>query len=152
MEAKTAHRIVVGIDGSAASREALRWAAKEAEARGVGLQVVGVWSFPMYLDPMGGAHPLPDLLERTEERERKMIDDEIVGVLGASPAVSITKTLRCGSTAPALLAESDGADLLVIGSRGRGGFLSVLLGSTAMHCVQHASVPVAVVRAPKTSG
>jgi nucleotide-binding universal stress UspA family protein len=150
METKSAHRIVVGIDGSAASREALRWAASEAEARGVDLQVVGVWSFPMYLDPMGGAHPLPNLLERTEERERMMIDNEVACVLGTSPAIPIVKTLRCGSTAPELLEESAGADLLVVGSRGRGGFLAALMGSTAMHCVQHASVPVVVVRAPKT--
>jgi nucleotide-binding universal stress UspA family protein len=150
METKTGHRIVVGIDGSEASREALRWAANEADVRGVDLQVVGVWSFPMYLDPMGGAHPLPNLLERTEERERKMIDDEIQSVLGTSPVISITKTLRCGSTAPELLDASVGAELLVVGSRGRGGFMSALMGSTAMHCVQHATVPVAVVRAPKT--
>jgi nucleotide-binding universal stress UspA family protein len=150
MDTKTGHRIVVGIDGSEASREALRWAAIEAEARSVELHVVGVWSFPMYLDPMGGAHPLPNLLERTEERERKMIDGEIESVLGTLPAVTIVKTLRCGSTAPELLDASQGADLLVVGSRGRGGFMSALMGSTAMHCVQHATVPVAVVRAPKT--
>lgn len=104
----------------------------------------------MYLDPMGGAHPLPNLLERTEARERKMIDDEIACVLGTSPAVRVVTTLRCGSTAPELLAESVGADLLVVGSRGRGGFLSALLGSTAMHCAQHSSVPVAVIRVAKT--
>ncbi len=152
MDTKTGHRIVVGIDGSDASREALRWAAIEAEARSVELEVVGVWSFPMYLDPMGGAHPLPNLLERSEERERKIIDSEIESVLGTSPAIPIVKTLRCGSTAPELLEACRGADLLVVGSRGRGGFMSALLGSTAMHCVQHATVPVAVVRAPKTSG
>jgi nucleotide-binding universal stress UspA family protein len=150
MDTKTGHRIVVGIDGSDASREALRWAATEAQARNVELHVVGVWSFPMYLDPMGGAHPLPNLLERSEERERKIIDSEIESVLGTSPAISIVKTLRCGSTVPELLDASRGADLLVVGSRGRGGFMSALLGSTAMHCVQHATVPVAVVRAPKT--
>lgn len=150
MATKAEHRIVVGVDGSEASREALRWAATEAEARGAELHVVGVWSFPMYLDPMGGAHPLPNLLERTEARERKLIDDEIIRVLGTSPAVRVVPKLRCGSTAPELLAESVGADLLVVGSRGRGGFLSALLGSTAMHCVQHSSVSVAVVRVPKT--
>jgi nucleotide-binding universal stress UspA family protein len=149
MDAKTAHRIVVGIDGSEASRHALRWAANEAHVRDVELEVVGVWSFPMYLDPMGGAHPLPDLLERSEERERTLLDDEIAYVLGATPAVPIKITLRCGSTAPALLEEAKGSDLLVVGSRGRGGFFSMLLGSTAMHCVQHASVPVAVVRPPR---
>lgn len=143
-------RIVVGIDGSAPAREALRWAAKEAQLRGAELHVVGVWSFPAYLDPMGGVHPLPSLMEATEARERKLLDDEILGVLGTLPPVPIVRTLRCGSTAPELLAEAQGADLLVVGSRGRGGFLSVLLGSTAMHCVQHGAVPVAVVRSPRT--
>lgn len=147
MDDEVKRRVVVGVDGSPPASEALRWAAKEAEIRKAELHVVGVWSFPAYLDPMGGVHPLPSLIEATEARERQLLDEVIVSVLGESPSVPIVKVLRCGSTAPELLAESEGADLLVVGSRGRGGFLSVLLGSTAMHCVQHAKVPVAVVRA-----
>jgi nucleotide-binding universal stress UspA family protein len=148
MSANTEHRVVVGIDGSPASREALRWAASEAEIRHVTLEVVGVWSFPTYVDPMGTTYATPSMLERTEANEKKMVDDEVAAVLGSTSKVPITKTLRCGSTAGELLDAAKGADLLVVGSRGRGGFLSLLLGSTAMHCVQHASVPVVVVHAP----
>ena len=151
MTTNSAHRIVVGVDGSPASREALRWAASEAEIRGVPLEVVGVWSFPTYVDPMGTTFATPSMLERTEANEKQMIEDEVAAVLDGSCTAPITKTLRCGSTSAELLDAAKGADLLVIGSRGRGGFLSLLLGSTAMHCVQHASVPVVVVRVPGSS-
>lgn len=144
-------RIVVGVDGSEPARHALRWAAKEAELRDAVLEIVGVWSFPMYLDPAGGAFPLPGMVEKTEQREREIIDNEVAAMFGTNDRPPILTTIRCGSTATELLAVSEGAVLLVVGSRGRGGFLSMLLGSTALHCVQHAPVPVAVIHVPKNA-
>jgi nucleotide-binding universal stress UspA family protein len=146
MEVNDRPRIVVGIDGSECSRKALRWAANEARLRKATLEVVGVWSFPTYVDPMGGAYPMPGMIDQTEDNERKMIDDEVASVLGEDRSVTVKKTLRCGSTANELLDVAAGADLLVVGSRGRGGFATLLLGSTAMTCAHNASVPVVVVR------
>lgn len=139
-------RIVVGIDGSEPARAALQWAAKEAELRGATLEVVGAWTFPMYVDPMGGAFPMPGMFEKTEQNERDMVDKEILEVLGPTPSVPVEVSIRCGSTANELLAAAEGADLLVVGSRGRGGFASLLLGSTALQCIHHATCPVTVVR------
>ncbi len=141
-------RIVVGIDGSEPARAALRWAAEEAKLRGANLEVVGAWTFPMYVDPMGGAFPLPGMFEKTEANERDMIEAEVKAVLGDTPEVPVELSIRCGSTATELLAAAEGADILVVGSRGRGGFSSLLLGSTALQCIHHATCPVTVVRAP----
>lgn len=141
-------RIVVGIDGSEPARAALRWAAEEAKLRGASLEVVGAWTFPMYVDPMGGAFPLPGMFEKTEANERDMIEAEVKAVLGDKPEVPVELSIRCGSTATELLAAAEGADILVVGSRGRGGFSSLLLGSTALQCIHHATCPVTVVRPP----
>lgn len=141
-------RIVVGIDGSEPARAALRWAAAEAKLRGADLEVVGAWTFPMYVDPMGGAFPLPGMFEKTEANERDMIEAEVKAVLGDKPEVRVELSIRCGSTATELLAAAEGADILVVGSRGRGGFSSLLLGSTALQCIHHATCPVTVVRPP----
>ena len=138
-------RIVVGVDGSEASRRALTWAGEEAGVRQADLEVVLVWSYPYYVDPVGGVYPLPSMFDSTEQRERAMLDEEVTKVLGAAPAVTVIRTTRCGSTAPELLDSAKGADMLVVGSRGRGGFMSMLLGSTSMHCVQHAPCPVVVI-------
>lgn len=138
-------RIVVGIDGSETARQALRWAADEAALRSADLEVVLVWSYPYYVDPVGGVYPLPSMFDATEQRERGLLDEEIKTVLGEAPTINIVRTTRCGSTAPELLDAAKGADLLVLGSRGRGGFMSMLLGSTSMHCVQHSPCPVIVI-------
>ena len=143
----TKARIVVGVDGSDPSRAALAWAAKEAGLHGATLDVVGVWAFPMYVDPMGGAFPMPGMYEKTEANEREMVEGEVRAVLGTTPAVPVDISIRCGSTATELLSAAEGADLLVVGSRGRGGFKSLLLGSTAMQCIHHSVCPVTVVRA-----
>lgn len=147
----TKARIVVGIDGSEPARAALAWAAKEAELRDATLEVVGAWAFPMYVDPMGGAFPMPGMYEKTEANEREMVEGEVRTVLGATPAVPVEIAIRCGSTATELLDAAKGADLLVVGSRGRGGFASLLLGSTALQCIHHAPCPVTVVRSPAES-
>jgi nucleotide-binding universal stress UspA family protein len=138
-------RVVVGVDSSEPARHALAIAAREAELRGADLDVVGVWSFPTYVDPMGGVYPLPGQVDRTKAREEEMIKGEVEKVLGQKPRVRINILTPCGSTAAELLAAAAGADLLVVGSRGRGGFLSMLLGSTATHCVRHARCPVMVI-------
>ena len=141
----TTQHIVVGVDGSEGGRAALAWAGQEAQLRSADLEVVLVWSYPYYVDPVGGAFALPGIVESTEAQERALLDAEIFEVLGETPAVTVQRTTRCGSTSRELLDAAQGADLLVVGSRGRGGFRSMLLGSTSMQCVHHAPCPVVVV-------
>lgn len=141
-------RIVVGVDGSPASRAALAWAGTEAELRGAELDVVAVWAFPAYIDPLGGAYLLPGAMGETESREKAKLEESVIQVLGPNPSFPIRQITMCGSTTTELLTAAEGADLLVVGSRGRGGFLSLLLGSTALQCVQHAPCPAVVIHAP----
>ena len=135
-------RIVVGVDGSNSSRQALRWAATEAEQTGAELQVVMTWHNPypdMWIphDP-SGTQPL-ELIRRALERIVK-------GVLGDHPAVTVETSAIEGPAARVLVETAKGADLLVVGSRGLSEFVEILLGSVTLHCVAHAPCPVVVVR------
>jgi len=135
-------RIVVGVDGSSSSRNALRWAVGEAEQTGADVQVVMTWHNP-YPDlwvPHGpsGTEPL-ELIRRVLERIVKE-------VLGDSPAVPVEALALEGPAARVLVETAQGADLLVVGNRGLSGFMEVLLGSVTLHCVSHAPCPVVVVR------
>ncbi len=138
-------RVVVGVDGSPSARRALQIAAREASLRGARLEVVGVWAFPVYVDFVGGVYPLPGEVGTTIEREEELLAGEVSAVLGPS-ATDVTLLTPCGHVAKELLAAAEGADLLVVGSRGKGGFRSALLGSTANYCAHHATCPVMIVR------
>ncbi|KUN80601.1 hypothetical protein AQJ66_26010 [Streptomyces bungoensis] len=132
--------IVVGVDGSAASEDALRWAARQAGLTGAGLRVVTAWRLPvMYGYP-------PDYSGAGyQDRARAALDAAIGRVLGPAPRPSVDARVEEGHPAQVLLAAARGADLLVVGSRGHGAFTGMLLGSTARHCVDHAPCPVLVV-------
>lgn len=135
-------RIVVGVDGSKSSKEALRWAAAEAERYGAVLQVVMTWDNPyreMWLphDPSG-----TDRLALVRRTLAGIVEE----VLGSPPPVTVETTAVEGPPAQILVRTAEGADLLVVGSRGHGGFSGVVLGSVSLHCVSHAPCPVVVVR------
>lgn len=135
-------KIVVGVDGSNSSRNALRWAASEAEKSGDSLQVVMTWYNPypeMWIPRLG---PATDPLGLTRRGLERLVE----GTLGKHPAVKVEATAVEGPAASVLVEASKDADLLVVGSRGLGGFAGVLLGSVSLHCVSHASCPVVVVR------
>jgi nucleotide-binding universal stress UspA family protein len=137
-------RIVVGIDGSQSSREALAWAVGEACARGGRVEAVHAWQVPAaaYCGP--GAIALD---ARSYESEAERVLDEIVdSTATAGLAEPIERIVACGSPARTLLDVAKGADLLVVGSRGRGGFAGLVLGSVSQQCVHHAPCPVVVVR------
>jgi nucleotide-binding universal stress UspA family protein len=139
---ETARRIVVGVDGSDESKEALRWAAEQAGYTGSSLDVVTVWQVPL---GFGWPAVLPE--DYNPEADAKQVLDAVIEeVLGANPKVEIRRIVEEGQAAAALLEHSKGARELVVGSRGRGGFAGMLLGSTSNQCVQHASCPVVVTR------
>lgn len=137
-------RIVVGIDGSPSSAEALRWAHQEAALRGVPLHVIHAWTYPW-------VGPRPDVMAPVDEArmEASRILDEAVAALVAEAGdqVPVTSELVEGNPVEAMLAAAGDADLLVVGSRGRGGFASLLLGSVSQQVVHYAPCPVAIVRA-----
>lgn len=134
--------IVVGVDGSDASHEALSWAAKEAALRGVGLRAVHVWSYPYVADAayLASATIDPGDLESAA----KEILADAVATLPADTAVPIETVVVQGPAGPRLVQLAEDADLLVVGSRGRGGFAGLLLGSVGHQCVSHATCPVLV--------
>ena len=136
--------IVVGVDGSDSSRDALSWALDQAALTGAGLRAVSSWRWPNYLTRLP---PGADLAEETS----RVLDEVVDGVLAQNPqaaaTVSVTKHVVEGPAGPALLTQSDGATLLVVGARGRAAFPGMLLGSVAEYCVRQGTCPVVVVRA-----
>lgn len=133
--------IVVGVDGSESSREALVWAANQARLTGSRLRVVLSWELPS----LAYLSMLPEGVNFAKDATQAL-DQELADVLGPSADVVIEKVVTEGHPAPVLLDQSKDADLLVVGSRGRGQFAGMLLGSTSEHCVTHATCPVVVVR------
>lgn len=138
-------RIVVGVDTSAASRQALAWALDEAKMRGDDIVVVHAWQLPDITSYGGAALPLvahEDVEKEADRMVRGLVDDMVPDTL----ALRVTTKIVPGHPAKVLVAESSDADLLVVGSRGHGGFPGLLLGSVSGHVVRHAACPVVVVR------
>lgn len=141
-----ARRIVVGVDGSSTSRLALRWAAEEAGLRGAELDVVFVWNRPEpHLVDLYKIPPQQELEAAALQTIEAILQDE--GLAGSADLV-VNSIVAQGAAAPILLEVATGADLLVVGSRGRGRVKGMLLGSVSLHCVTHAGCPVTVVHAP----
>lgn len=142
--------IVVGVDGSQNSIAALRWAAEQAARTGSDVRAVAVWDFPygaLSAGPLGAASPPPqvDLQDATEE-----MLDESLRAAALPDDVTVNRVVRQGAPATVLLDEAKkGADLIVVGARGRGGFVGLLIGSVATQVVNHATIPTVVVRAPE---
>ena len=140
----------MGVDGSDASQEALRWAAEEARLRSVPLVAVHAWSFvpPQPIgDPGMLAMPagdLPGQLGAESDAARIALDGAVEDVLGADAEVE--RKLVEGDAGEALVAESGSAQLVVVGSHGRSGFKAALLGSVSRHVANHAACPVVVVK------
>jgi nucleotide-binding universal stress UspA family protein len=135
-------RIVVGVDGSAASKQALRWAQTQAALTGATLTAVMTWNIPT---AAYGA-PLPSSMDLDLGADaEQVLDAAISDALGADAGATVGRSVQNSYPAPALLAASEGAELLVVGSRGHGEFVGMLLGSVAQHCVGHAVCPVVVV-------
>ena len=135
----SAGRVIVGVDGSESSKEALRWAAEYAGAVGAPLEALTVWDMPI---TFGWVASLEE--DDPEQGALDALDALVRDVLGEDAQVT-TKVER-GHAAFVLVTASKRAGLLVVGSRGRGGFTGMLIGSVSQYCVQHATCPVVVFR------
>lgn len=137
-------RIVVGVDGSPHSRRALAHAVTEARLRDATVEAVYAYAPPVYWSApeFGVLIPRPD--SEVAEDARVLLDRELAEV---PDDVVVERVVLEGPAARALLETARGADLLVVGSRGRGGFLGLLLGSTSHQVVTHTECPVVVVPA-----
>jgi nucleotide-binding universal stress UspA family protein len=135
-------RIVVGVDGSESSKNALRWAARQARYTGATLEAVIGWEFPAFY---GWAMIMSDDVDFGQLAERALTDT-IDEVFGADRPSRLVTRVVCRHPALALVEASQGAELLVVGSRGYGGFKDALLGSVSTYCVHHAHCPVTVIR------
>ena len=134
--------VVVGVDGSEGGERALRWAAGEARLRGAPLRAVWAWS---YMDqPGGGFDP-----GYGEDRARAGLDEALAGLGDEGGGVEVERLVVCDLPVRALLDAAGGADLLVVGSRGLGGFKGLLLGSVGSQVAHHAPCPVVIVPGPE---
>lgn len=137
--------VLVGVDGSPSSHKALTWAAAEAADHGAELVVLNVWEHTL-LPPAGSVsvseRNVPDPSQRTAE---DLLED-IKGVLGEDPSVLVHPRVKQGNPSKVLIEESADADLLVVGTRGHGGFTGLVLGSVSQHVAAYAECPVTVVR------
>jgi nucleotide-binding universal stress UspA family protein len=138
-------RIVVGVDGSAHGNAALRWAMAEAEVHRGEVTAVFAWQMP-FLD-------IPGAFDRQEiEDLSKQFLVQTVAAVVPDPQVPLNLLVAQGDVSEALIHAAKDADLLVLGSRGRGGFVGLKLGSVSQECVAHADCPVVVVRSRSGRG
>ncbi|WP_353810218.1 universal stress protein [Agromyces sp. SYSU T00194] len=131
-------RILVGVDGSAQSIEALRYAAQLAGALDGPLEAVTTWTFP----PVMGAYVIDGWTP--DEDARSLLDDAIDEAFDGAPPEGLVRTVLAGPAAGTLIEESRRARMLVLGSRGHGGFAGLLLGSVSAACAAHAHCPVLI--------
>jgi nucleotide-binding universal stress UspA family protein len=142
-------KIVVGVDGSDASKQALHWAIDEARVHGARVTAVHAWEPPA---PVPEVAPMPtidfvDFGAELRDGAEKLVAGMVDEVVGGDTSVTIEPVAVEASPAEALLDAARDADLLVVGSRGHGGFRALLLGSVSHQVAQHAPCPVVIHRA-----
>jgi len=135
-------KVVVGVDGSDASRAAVRWAAGEARLRGVELVAVEAWEFSPLIFAADVPVALDELRTSVTDHLGSVVADEV------SDGVTVRQLVVEQAPVPALLGQCTPDDVLVVGSRGRGGFAGLLLGSVSQQLAQHSTCPVVIVRPP----
>jgi nucleotide-binding universal stress UspA family protein len=137
------NRIVVGVDGSQGSRRALRWAAEEAALRSAALEVIHTYEPVQNVASLASAAQAETLFRAAGEAARELLDSMIVAVEGVEVQGHAIESFNPAET---LVERSTGAEMLVISSRGRGSFKSLLLGSVSQQCAHHATCPVVIIR------
>lgn len=138
-------RIVVGVDGSEGSAEALRWSLKEAALRHTAVDVVHAWLYPYV-----GEASFAIAEDEVQAAAQGVLDRSLRDVGPLPEGTVVNPILTHGPAAGALLDLSAEADLLVLSSRGHGGFVGLLLGSVSQQCVHHARCPVVIVPHPRS--
>jgi len=140
--------IVVGVDHSEGAKEALRFAFEEAQLRGATLRVVHAWQFGYIGAPSieGSVPVLGAELDEHRSAAEAVLDAMVREAIPEAGDIKIERPVVEGAAAAVLVEESRGADLLVVGSRGHGGFAQLLLGSVSQQCAHHAECPVVIVR------
>src|SRR5690348_13591389 len=139
-------RVVVGIDGSPSSRAALAWALEAAADRGAEVQALSAFPVDFYwTDPYLADQGRIDAIRADTHARATAMVDEVRSLVLVDGTVPVEVLVVPGPPAQHLVRQSRGTDLLVVGSRGRGGVASTLLGSVALHCCAHARCPVVVV-------
>jgi nucleotide-binding universal stress UspA family protein len=144
-----APRIVAGVDGSPPSLAALRWAVRQAGLTGATVDAMIAWRYPVLPVAVG---PAPAAVIDPAEFEKdadRTVTDAIRAVIGAGSDVQVSAHVKEGNPAQVLLDAAAEADLLVVGSRGHGGFAEALLGSVGQQCVHYAPCPVVIIRDKK---
>jgi nucleotide-binding universal stress UspA family protein len=138
--------VVVGVDGSDESVAALGWAVRYAAVTGGTVRAVLVWHYPAAAGVVPAVPAPAEVTDEVEQQFRASLTAAVEKVSAQSPAVPIEPVLRYGHPAQVLAEESKHADLLVVGRRGHGAFVGMLLGSVSQHCVATAACPVVVVQ------
>ncbi|MFB9449479.1 universal stress protein [Dactylosporangium vinaceum] len=139
-------RIVVGVDGSAHSKSALRWALTQARLIGAAVEAVSAWQDPALVGYSFGGVPISYEGDSIATITDKVLAETVAEVTDRQEQpVQVRTRVTRGHPAQVLLDAAAGADMLVLGSRGHGTFAGILLGSVSQHCVQHAPCPVLVV-------
>jgi len=142
MEPQVQPRIVVGVDGSESSLAALDWAVHQAELTGAMLEAVTTWEWPT---SYGWSPPYPSDWDPSADAQ-EVLADAVKRIRQTHSGVGLKTNVVESHPAPALVELSLRADLLVVGSRGHGEFVGMLLGSVSEHCVTNAHCPVVVMR------
>ena len=139
-------RIVVGVDGSITARLATRWAAQEARFRGAKLELVSAWDMPSYTYGFGYAVVTDELLKDLAGGAEGNLATAAQEARAEAADVEVQTSAVRGQAARVLLDTSKDAVLLVVGSRGLGGFRELLLGSVSQQCAHYSTCPVVIVR------
>ena len=140
MQIRQFNKIIVGVDGSPSSNAALEWAAQEAEIRGSALELIHAWNYPNL-----GYGGYVAVLEDFEKDAAALLDEVVVSVRKNYPNLKLVSSLIQGPTAQTIIDRAKEADMVVVGSRGRGGFSGLLLGSVGQQLVHHCPAPVVII-------
>lgn len=140
-EKKTNHQNVVGVDGSGSSKEALRWAARLAPSLNATIHAIVAWEYPILLGTDGG---MPGSW-KPNETANEILKDSLDDAFGNERPKGLKASISQGHPTFVLLDASKNAEMLIVGSRGLGGFAELLVGSVSSECAEHAKCPVLVV-------
>jgi nucleotide-binding universal stress UspA family protein len=139
-----APHVIVGVDGSAESVEALAWAAGYAAATRATISAVHAWHYPA-AGPVPAGRAPQSITDEVRAHMQAVLDAALTEVFGTTAPDRVDTKVAYGHPAMVLVNEAEGADLLVVGNRGHGQFHGMLLGSVSIHCVTMAGCPVVVV-------